>query len=182
MPNPAAAPVYGLRIELVDSEPPIWRQVCVAASLTLGDLHPILAVVMGWAGNARFTYQAHRQPNPGDSPTAQELLPEMPLMAVLVHPGDTLLYTYNPQQGWLHKVWLEAINPSAMEESLPACLAGEGNCPPEICCGVWGYEELIDRLSDPDAPDYEQLWETVGEGFDPDWFDLKSVNQRLGDL
>jgi hypothetical protein len=45
---------------------------------------------------------------------------------------------------------------------------------------VWGYEELIDRLSDPDDPDYEQLWETVGEDFDPEWFDLKAVNQRLG--
>jgi hypothetical protein len=179
MHNPAA-PIHSLRVELVDSEPPIWRQFCVGASLTLAELHPLLAAVMGWAGNADFSYQVNHQPMAGDPPITQALSPAVPLTEVLCHPGDTLLYIYNPQQGWLHKVWLEAINPPDSPDCLPYCLAGEGNCPPEICDGVWGYEELIDRLSDPDDPDYEQLWETVGEDFDPEWFDLKAVNQRLG--
>ncbi|MEM9769887.1 MAG: plasmid pRiA4b ORF-3 family protein, partial [Cyanobacteria bacterium P01_D01_bin.71] len=46
------------------------------------------------------------------------------------------------------------------------------------CGGVWGYEDLLERLSDPDAPDFEELLDWLGD-FDPEAFDMASVNQRL---
>jgi hypothetical protein len=98
---------------------------------------------------------------------------------VLRNPGDSLRYTYAPALGWLHRVALEAVEPDQASDSLPSCLAGERHCPPEFCAGVWGYEDLLDRLNDPEDPDYDQLWEQTGYSFDPEKFDLEAANQRL---
>ncbi|MGI9376979.1 MAG: IS1096 element passenger TnpR family protein, partial [Tsuneonella suprasediminis] len=37
-----------LRIDLKDSDPPIWRQVEVPTSITLKVLHDIVQAAMGW--------------------------------------------------------------------------------------------------------------------------------------
>lgn len=37
-----------LRIELCDSDPPIWRQVEVPTSITLKALHEVVQAAMGW--------------------------------------------------------------------------------------------------------------------------------------
>jgi Plasmid pRiA4b ORF-3-like protein len=45
-----SARAYQLKISLKYIEPPIWRRVQVPASITLGDLHYIIQIVMGWEG------------------------------------------------------------------------------------------------------------------------------------
>jgi Plasmid pRiA4b ORF-3-like protein len=45
--------------------------------------------------------------------------------------------------------------------------------------GSWGYAELLEIISDPSHPEYEERMEWVGESFNPDTFDLNEVNQRL---
>ncbi|MFW6146484.1 MAG: plasmid pRiA4b ORF-3 family protein [Planctomycetota bacterium] len=37
-----------IRIELEGTSPPIWRRVAVPADVTLGDLHAVIQVAMGW--------------------------------------------------------------------------------------------------------------------------------------
>lgn len=43
--------VYQLKITLKYSEPPIWRRVQVPADITLGDLHYVIQIAMGWEGD-----------------------------------------------------------------------------------------------------------------------------------
>jgi hypothetical protein len=43
---------------------------------------------------------------------------------------------------------------------------------------VWGYEELLDALHDPDSAEDEELLEWLGEGFDPEYFDAKAIYFR----
>ena len=38
-----------LRIELLDTDPLIWRQLEVSTSSTLKDLHNLIQAAMGWA-------------------------------------------------------------------------------------------------------------------------------------
>lgn len=45
-----AAPIYQLRIELLDVHPAIWRRVLVPGSIKLHKLHAVLLWTMGWAG------------------------------------------------------------------------------------------------------------------------------------
>lgn len=44
----AVSTVYQLRITLKGTKPPIWRRVAVPADITLGRLHEVIQIVMGW--------------------------------------------------------------------------------------------------------------------------------------
>ena len=43
-----STPIYQIKIVLRDSKPPIYRQVLVPADFTLGQLHEVIQIVMGW--------------------------------------------------------------------------------------------------------------------------------------
>jgi len=40
--------VYEIRITLKGTKPPIWRRVSVPAGITLGQMHDVIQIVMGW--------------------------------------------------------------------------------------------------------------------------------------
>jgi len=40
--------VYQVRITLNGTKPPIWRRVAVRSDITLGELHEVIQIVMGW--------------------------------------------------------------------------------------------------------------------------------------
>lgn len=174
--------VYQLYVELVDSEPPIWRRLQVPAQISLRDLHRVLQAVMGWQNRATYAFRVGEQrfgngagdaaTNPGDT--------SLPLAAAWQIAAEAILYDYDPQDGWLHRLELESHLPEAEPQVL--CLTGERACPPEQSGGIWGYEELLEQLNDPDDPAYDDLWDRLGGDFDPDWFDIKAANQRLSTL
>jgi hypothetical protein len=167
---------------LIDSEPPIWRRFQINEQATLADLHRVLQSVMGWQNrhDYRFTRRGDRDPTaPPITYTNHQEASSVPLIALDLMPGETLTYTYDFADGWLHRLTLEAISPPPAPPTLPICLDGERACPPEHCGGIWGYEELLERLGDPDDPAYEFLLAEYGFDFDPDAFDITAVNQRL---
>ena len=174
-----------LYVELVDSHPPIWRSFQVPDSLTLADLHRVLQGVMGWS-NVRphvFRTNGERYGDPTSdvpSPIADEST--VTLAALLTPDTPKLLYTYDPQNGWLHRIELDQQLVHQSSAPLLRCLDGERACPPEFCTGVWGYEELLERLADIEAPDYEDLLNQIGLDFDPEAFNVAQVNQRLSQL
>jgi hypothetical protein len=43
--------IYTLRITLRDSKPPIWRRVAVPSDITLGELHEVIQIAMGWTNS-----------------------------------------------------------------------------------------------------------------------------------
>jgi hypothetical protein len=166
------AVAYRLHLELSDSDPPIWRQVWVSGATSLDELHRVLVAAMGWSGQEDYVVKGQgRALGTGE---------ERSLATLLLQPGDTLLYNYAPALGWLHKVTLEAIDPS--DRSLPHCTAGECSSPPEFCHGVWDYFDLLERLEDSSEPDNDALWQRIGYDFDPEAFDLTATNQRLQSL
>lgn len=182
MPVYPTPTLYCLHIEILDSDPPIWRRFWANSQLTLAELHQVLAAVMGWSGEADYRFKA-LQPEGGSPLELQDSDPSVDrlnLSDLVKTPGNSFLYTYNWALGWIHKITLETPQSPAPDRQISFCLDGEQACPPEFCVGIWGYEELIERLSDPDDPDYDSLWAQVGYDFDPIRFDLKAVNQRLG--
>src|SRR5438105_3823682 len=48
MVKSASRRVYQIKITLEGAKPPIWRRLLVPSSLTLGALHDILQISMGW--------------------------------------------------------------------------------------------------------------------------------------
>ncbi|MBD0336295.1 MAG: plasmid pRiA4b ORF-3 family protein [Cyanobacteria bacterium Co-bin13] len=179
MNSNSAETFYQLYVELVDSYPPIWRCFQVPARLTLEQLHTVLQVIMGWQNQSPHFFkvngQRYGQVSIGDAVGDERAIA---LTEIFSSDPQPCFYTYDPAEGWLHRLELnQVLEPS--EQATLSCLDGERACPPEKSGGVWGYEEFLERLNDPDDPEYDALWEQAGASFDPERFDLKGVNQRL---
>ena len=66
--------IASVRIELLDSDPLIWRQVEVPTSITLKVLHDVVQIVMGWfdAHLWEFTIAGRRYGLPMDDDWSTE--------------------------------------------------------------------------------------------------------------
>ena len=167
---------YQLKITISDSVPDIWRRFVVSANVTLAELHLVLQRTMGWEGlhDYGFHVGVGRDKTPFET---QKVLSD-----VLAVVGDRpLYYLYDFKGGWLHRLEVEALEAATDGDdavTLPICLDGAEACPIEGSGGVWGYDELIERLDDPSDPEYMDLIEKYGS-FDPGAFDVAVVNARL---
>ncbi|MBD0270235.1 MAG: plasmid pRiA4b ORF-3 family protein, partial [Cyanobacteria bacterium Co-bin8] len=166
-------------VELVDSYPLIWRCFQVPASLTLKQLHLVLQAVMGWPGTAPHSFKVNGQQYGPAGNSESEDESAIALSDIFSSNPQPCFYTYNPQEGWLHRLELDEALVAQPDQSYPHCLDGQRACPPEQSGGVWGYEDFLERLNDPEEPDYAELWEQVGLDFDPERFDPQAVNQHL---
>lgn len=92
-----------------------------------------------------------------------------------------MVYEYDFGDNWAHDIILEKILPVQRDKTYPVCTAGKRNCPPEDCGGVWGYEDLLEILKQPQHEEYESTLEWLGGDFDPDEFDRELVNQLLAE-
>jgi hypothetical protein len=90
-------------------------------------------------------------------------------------------YEYDFGDSWEHKILLEKILPFDTKTALPVCIKGKRACPPEDCGGIWGYEELLEAISNPKHPDHENMLEWLGGEFDPEEFDLEEINGNLAE-
>jgi hypothetical protein len=103
MPNKKIAvppDIYRIKVTLLDTHPPIWRRLLVPASLTLGQLHVVLQVAMGWDGSHphefRIGQQRFGEPDPMEGFTGwPEVAAEnmAPLFNVLGGAGAKAVYT-----------------------------------------------------------------------------------------
>ncbi|WP_346290799.1 plasmid pRiA4b ORF-3 family protein [Sphaerothrix gracilis] len=174
--------IYQLLITLTDSDPAIWRRCQVEASCSLAQLHLILQAVMGWQNAHLHEFRIDGDRYGPPSLTNDEAIQDeqaIGLNQLSLPAKGQFTYFYDFGDGWLHQVLVEAVLSPEQQQTYPVCLAGEQACPPENSGGIWGYEELLERLSDPEDPDYMDLWDWVGGDFDPNAFDLTAANQRL---
>ena len=52
-------------------------------------------------------------------------------------------------------------------------------CPPDDCGGIRAYAEMLDILKDPNHEEYKETLEWVWGNFNPEFFDIETVNCRL---
>ncbi len=174
---------YQLKITLNHSKPPIWRRVQVPGDFTLDRLHEVIQVVMGW-GN----YHLHQflignvyygEPHPD---YITEMKDEKKVrLSELVSEGDQFVYEYDFGDSWEHKVQVEKILPRerGVRYRYPKLLKGKRACPPEDVGGIWGYEEFLEAIRDPDHPEHEDMLDWIGGEFDPEKFDKDEIDQAL---
>ena len=103
------------------------------------------------------------------------------LNEVLKKENDTIIYEYDFGDGWMHDIILEKILPPDAAQTLPCCVAGSMNCPPEDCGGVSGYAEYLKIRLNPKHEEYKSVIKWLGKGFDPAYFNLDEINARLLD-
>jgi hypothetical protein len=181
------ARVYQLKVVLSGSRPPIWRRLQVPGDVTLGRLHAILQVAMGWEDRHLHLFAAgrtvYRLPVPDLGFPSQDER-RVALSEVLKREKERIRYEYDFRDGWEHVLVVEKILPPGTGSAQPVCLGGKRRCPPEESGGIIGYERLLTALrSRPEhAPEHAEIAEWRKAGFDPEAFDLDDVNRRLAKL
>ena len=196
------AHAFRVRIDLLDTDPPIWRLIEVPSTLTLEALHPILQTAMGWTdshlhgfclGDPQIHRQVERYVTAFDIEEGEEGVAEadVRLDEVLQNPGDELRYTYDFGDGWDHLLRLESLRPRTVQDPPAALLDGRRACPPEDCGGPYGYTESLAQLaaaaagSSLEPEDAEVLELTFGPAepaailAEADRFDIASTDADL---
>ena len=180
--------IYQLRITLSESEPPIWRRVAVDGRSSLGQLHTVIQIAMGWTDSHLHAFHVggsqYGQHHPELDGWGPEMLDEERFALEQVAPaaGDALIYEYDFGDGWEHQVEVEEVGEPEAGVSCPRCLEGERSCPPEDVGGIWGYMEFLQAYLDKDHPEHATYVEWIGPGFDPGHFALDAVNKDLARL
>jgi len=91
-------------------------------------------------------------------------------------------YTYDFGDLWEHEVLVERILNPKKGIKYPVCLKGNRACPPEDCGGPMGYMHMLRVIRNRRHPDYREMKDWLGAGYDPLAFDLREVNRELKEL
>ncbi|MEA3377872.1 MAG: plasmid pRiA4b ORF-3 family protein [Chloroflexota bacterium] len=181
--RPSRTSIYQIHVSLMGIEPPIWRRIQVPGDMTLADLHDVLQDVMSW-----WDYHLHQfivegtyygVPHPDYE---VEMRDENKVrLDEVAHEGSQFIYEYDFGDGWEHLLKVEKVLEPEPGRRYPVCIDGQRAAPPEDVGGIWGYEEYVEVMVNPDDPEYEEYLEWRGE-FDPEAFDLDEVNEALREL
>ena len=177
--------VWQLKVTLAETKPPIWRRIQVPGSISLYDLHEILQVVMGWQSYHLYEFQVgetiYSDPDPEDAFFEREVTNarRVKLSQVAPEPNAKFRYLYDFGDNWEHLIVVEKILPREPGAEYPICLKGVRATPPEDCGGVWGYEEFLAAIADPEHEEHEEMLEWIGGAWDPEKYDLAGVNAAL---
>lgn len=184
---PGDKSVYQLKVTLNGSKPPIWRRVLVSENITLDSLHEILQIVMGWENYHlhMFTLDGQIYGDPeddeyGDLGTQNET--RYRLNQLSLREKSKFSYEYDFGDSWDHTLLVEKILAPEKGAQYPVCIKGKRACPPEDVGGVWGYEEFLEAIADPENEEHDEYLEWIGGEFDPEAFDLDEINEALRDF
>jgi hypothetical protein len=167
------------------ADPAVWRRLLVPAAIRLDRLHEVIQVAMGWENYHLHEFSAGGASYGPPIPDLEHVRDErrMTLDRLLGGPRGRLRYTYDFGDGWEHDVVVERVLEADPGRTYPACIGGQGRCPPEDCGGSWGYANLRETLADPRHDEHEQMLEWLGlraaSEFDPAAFDTGEVNASL---
>jgi len=174
----------------VGFRPPIWRRVEVDGNISLGELHLVIQIVMGWEDAHLHQFIVddiyYSTPYPGMEDWGMmdymRDANEISLRQVAVEVGVRFIYKYDFGDSWEHVIRVEQIKEPEAGVFCPVCLTGKRACPPEDVGGIWGYEEFLSALQNKNHPEHEMYSEWIGGTFDPENFDLEESNRMLSFL
>jgi hypothetical protein len=182
--------IYQFYIELLGSDPLVWRRIVVPADSTFYQLHKAIQGAFGWENSHLFQFSES-----GFSDTVcygfagEDIDPDRvtidakktPLSKILKKEGQTYCYIYDFGDEWEHRLSLEKIE--AKDMIVPWCLGGSGACPPEDVGGMGGYQEMLEVLKKPRHPErasyIQWLGLAPGEKWDAKFCSVREVNKRL---
>jgi len=177
--------VYQFKITLKGIKPPIWRRIQVPETYTFWDLHVAIQDAMGWIDYHLHEFELVNPATglavnigiPGED-FDREVLPDWKqnIADYFSMENRTASYVYDFGDNWEHKIQLEKILPREKGVKYPVCIKGKRACPPEDCGGIWGYEELLEIIRNPEHEEHEEMLEWLGGEFDPEDFDVEEVS------
>ena len=174
--------IFQLKVTLKRSKPLIWRRIQVRGDTTLGALHDIIQIAMGWTNSHLHqfivgrTYYGEPHPDYGLEMNDQDAVQ---LDEIVEKKKDRFVYEYDFGDGWEHAILVEEVMEPDPDATYPRCVKGKRSCPPEDIGGSWGYAEFLEAIEDEDHPRHAEYMDWIGGEFDPDAFDREEVNEIL---
>jgi len=163
--------ICSVRIELLHTNPLIWREVEVPTSVTLKVLHDIVQITMGWFDCHLWefsvngmTYGLPIDEDWGAAPRVDAI--KVRLRDVLTPRRTRIDYLYDMGDSWEHRLTVTKIRKGKPDTSYPRYVAGEWAAPPEDCGGIPGFYHALEAMADPDHPDHADITEWL-DGYDP---------------
>jgi hypothetical protein len=134
------APRLQLKVLLRDVHPAVWRRVRLPDSLSIGDLHRVIQILMGWDDDHLHLFRIHGRdygiaslggPGFGEDAAA------VPLSWFRFRAPERFLYEYDFTAGWQVEVRVEKVISAALGEidHIPVCIAGREAGPLDGCDG-----------------------------------------------
>jgi hypothetical protein len=183
--GPPAQKAIQFKVALKYIRPPIWRRIVLPDNVTLGQLHEAIQIAMGWhnyhmhsfrIGGIYYTSQTASDMEDMDMENEETVF----LCRVVKRPKQKFIYEYDFGDSWEHDIMAEKMLPIDPLAKYPVCLAGARACPPEDCGSFPGYFDILEALKAPKkTKEQKELLEWVGDGYDPEQFDLEAVNKQL---
>ena len=183
---------YTLRIDLMQSKPPVWREIEVPSNICLTSLAQAILLAMGWdedhlhqfmtiAGNRKYYATSSNDPltdldnmnKDGSRYAASHLLHEA---------GDYVIFEYDYGDSWHHAVTLIDIADYAEGEEKAVRLTNGANaCPPDDCGGIGRYNHLVRLIQEkPKARELLNFYEWMGCKWDVEYFPLDLAAAAVG--
>lgn len=178
--------ILQLKITLKSSKPQIWRRFLVEDSITFHRLHEIIQRVMGWENYHLYEFLVNElkilkppEEYGGEPLEHGEMSSKKVRLSLLKAERLKFNYLYDFGDGWKHTITLEKIIEPDGSQKCPVCVDGERSCPPEDCGGIWGYEEFLKAIRNPNHKTHKQMLKWIGGKFDPEDFDIEEINEEL---
>ena len=178
---------YTLKAGMRGAKPPIWRRLEVPGNITLERLMRVLLRAMGF-GNSHLSafiingreYECYAEGgNPWEGGMSRSM--RLKLSDLITTPKTKFQYLYDYGDGWEYAVEVEKIEPYPPESKKDViCITGKGAYLEDDTGGIWGYQNTIKILSDPEHEDYEEwkeMYGTLEEFVKP--FDIDELNEDL---
>ena len=170
---------YQIQIALRGSKPKIWRRILVPSNLLLPDFHKIIQTTMGWTNSHLHQFIKNRIFYTRRMADDNVDYSKTKISDLLKKEKDRIIYEYDFGDSWEHEILVEEILPVEKDGHYPICLKGKRACPPEDCGGIWGYSDFLKAIEDINHPEHDDMLEWIGGGFDPEKFDIESINKKL---
>lgn len=149
---------------------------------SLYKLHRVIQLAMGWEDVHLHQFivdgRYYSIPHPDDwEPGIDERRVKLEKLEPPMN--SRFIYEYDFGDGWEHVILAEKIIPPETGEAYPKCIQGKGACPPEDVGGIWGYQNFLQAISDPNHKEHDSYLEWVGGEFDPRTFGIEETNRAL---
>ena len=129
--TPTCAQAVQLKISLNRMRHPVWRRVLMPATASLGMLHEVIQIVMGWDGDHlhAFTVGQRAYGDPFNSPDTDD--EEGLRCSVAFAARENISYLYDFGDRWEHTIKREKVLDLTPDMTYPVCVAGKGGSPVE---------------------------------------------------
>ncbi|OPZ93308.1 MAG: Plasmid pRiA4b ORF-3-like protein [Firmicutes bacterium ADurb.Bin419] len=185
---------YQIKISIKDIEPVIWRRLKIPGNITFQQLHQIIQAAFGWLDYHLYKFELNKTvvTVPDDNYAPGELYGEditeldskITKINELFDANDICEYEYDFGDSWEHEIIIEKRLKDTRKNSVPECLGGARQRPPEDVGGTGGYEDFLRTIQDKKNPEREEMltWaekDTRGRVYDPEYFSVNEVNRRI---